>query len=330
MPPAANSPACTPAALDADREIVITRAFNAPPELVWKAWTDPERIVRWFGPNGFSTTIKSMDLRIGGEWRYDMKGPDGRVYPNLVVFREIVPNERLVYAHRDDAGLEPSTHKTIVTLERQGRQTRLTLRMVFASTQERDRIVREYGAAVGGMQTVERLATTLHEPPTGTRAAMTLAMPSDRVLLITRSFDAPRRMVWDAMTRPELIRKWLFAPPGWTMIECTEDLRPGGRYRWTWNGPDGNLAMVLRGEYKEVDAPERAVRTEVFELGCQPMPETLATMTLTEAGSVTTVTFTLLFPNKESRDGAVASGMEQGMTLGYNNLAEMLAGAPAA
>jgi uncharacterized protein YndB with AHSA1/START domain len=89
-----------------DREITITRVFDAPRELVFEAWTDPEQVVRWFGPNGFTTTVHEMDARPGGIWRFTMHGPDGADYPNRVEFIEVVKPERLVYNHGPDAGSE--------------------------------------------------------------------------------------------------------------------------------------------------------------------------------------------------------------------------------
>ena len=147
----------------------------------------------------------------------------------------------------------------------------------------------------------------------------------DREILITRSFDAPLRHVWEAMTTPALIRRWLFTPPGWSMTACEEDLRVGGAYKWAWAGPDGNTAMVLHGVYREVVPQQRLVRTETFDMGC-PMQagEQVATMTFTEQAGKTHVNITVIYPSKEARDGILASGMEQGMSAGYDQLEAML------
>jgi uncharacterized protein YndB with AHSA1/START domain len=88
------------AAVNADREIVISRVFNAPRELVWRAWTDPKQIVKWWGPRGFSTTIEEMEVRPGGAWKLVMHGPDGTDYPAQSVFREVVKPERISFSHR--------------------------------------------------------------------------------------------------------------------------------------------------------------------------------------------------------------------------------------
>jgi uncharacterized protein YndB with AHSA1/START domain len=133
--------------------------FDAPRELVWSAWTDPNHLAQWWGPNGFTTTTSAYDLRPGGTWRFVMHGPDGRDYQNLVTFDEIVKPERLVYRHGDD--VEPVQFRTTVTFEDLGGKTRLTLRAQFPTADARDRVVKEYGAAEGAVQTIERLANYL-------------------------------------------------------------------------------------------------------------------------------------------------------------------------
>ena len=148
----------------------------------------------------------------------------------------------------------------------------------------------------------------------------------DREIVITRNFDAPPHLVWQAMTRAELIRRWLFLPPGWKMTRCDEDVRVGGAYRWEWAGPDGKPAMSMGGVYREVVPNRRLVRTEKFEFGCQPQSgEQLGTMEFNEQGDGTLVKITVAYPSKEARDAALASGMEQGMSAGYDNLEAMLA-----
>ena len=140
---------------EADREIVITRVLDAPRDLVWSAWTDPAQVPSWFGPQGFNTTVHEMDVRPGGTWRFTMHGPDGVDYENAAVYEEVVEPERLAYRYGpDDEG--PGFVSTI-TFEEQDGKTRITLRMVFGSTEERDRQVTEIGAIEGGNQTLDRL-----------------------------------------------------------------------------------------------------------------------------------------------------------------------------
>ena len=147
--------------------------------------------------------------------------------------------------------------------------------------------------------------------------------PTDREIAITREFDAPRRLVYDAMSNPEWLKCWLFGPPGWTMTDCQEDRRVGGTFRWVWRGPDGN-EMAMHGVYREVVPPERVVRTESFDFGCDAQSgEQLGTLVLTEEGGKTKLKLTVLYPSKEARDGAIASGMERGIAAGYDRLDEL-------
>ncbi len=147
----------------------------------------------------------------------------------------------------------------------------------------------------------------------------------DREIVISRDFAAPRRLVWEAMTKPEFLRRWLFGPPGWEMTVCEDDLRVGGAFRWAWRGPNGE-EMSMRGVNREIVPLERIVRTESFEFGCPAQGgEQLATLVLTEHGTTTKLTLTVAYPSKEARDGALASGMEKGISVGYDRLDEILA-----
>jgi uncharacterized protein YndB with AHSA1/START domain len=186
-----------------DREIIITRDFDAPRELVWKAWTTPEHVAKWWGPRGFSTTIEVMDVRPGGEWKHVMRGPDGAEYPNHSVFMEVVEPERIVYSHGGEkkgcSAVRFVSTWTFDALE-EGR-TRLTMRHVFPSAAERDRVVKEFGAIEGGKQTLQRLSEHLAKEP----------------FVIERTFRAPVKMVWKAITEKEQMKHWYFE---------LEDFRP--------------------------------------------------------------------------------------------------------
>lgn len=141
----------------ADREIVVTRVIDAPPDLVFEAWTTPRHVEQWWGPNGFTSTIHHMDVRPGGEWRLTMHGPDGRDYYNHIVFDEIVKPARLVYRHVPEAGTEPVCFQTTVTFVAEGEGTRVTMRMQFPSARHRDDAAGKYGALEGANQTIGRL-----------------------------------------------------------------------------------------------------------------------------------------------------------------------------
>ncbi len=149
----------------ADRELVFTRVFHAPRDLVFGAWTDPQHIGELWGPNGFRTTTHEMDVRPGGVWRFIMHGPDGVDYPNRIVYDEVAQPERLVYTHSGGKAGETADFQATVTFAEQGAKTRLTMRMVFPSAADRDRVVRVYHADEGGRQNLERLAAYLASAP---------------------------------------------------------------------------------------------------------------------------------------------------------------------
>jgi uncharacterized protein YndB with AHSA1/START domain len=159
--------------------------------------------------------------------------------------------------------------------------------------------------------------------------ALKVTTPTDREIVLTRVFDAPRSLVFDAMAKPELLMRWLSGPPGWSMVACENDLKVGGTFRHVWRRSDGS-EMAMRGVYREVVPPERIVRTESFEFGCDSQAgEQLGTLVLTEQAGKTTLTLTLLYPSKEARDATIASGMEHGVAASYDRLADLLASAPA-
>jgi uncharacterized protein YndB with AHSA1/START domain len=149
-------------ATTADREIVIARDFDAPRAAVFDAWTDAKHLARWWGPDGFTTTTHAIDVRPGGVWRFVMHGPDGRDYQNTITYLEVARPARLVYEHGgEEQELGAVRFGVTVTFEWSGGKTRVTLRMVFPTAAERDRVAREYGAEEGGKQTLARLAEHL-------------------------------------------------------------------------------------------------------------------------------------------------------------------------
>jgi uncharacterized protein YndB with AHSA1/START domain len=148
----------------------------------------------------------------------------------------------------------------------------------------------------------------------------TFTKPSDREFVMTRVFDAPRRLVWEAWTNPEHVPHWMLGPDGWTMPVCEIDLRPGGAWRMVWRRSNGK-EFGMRGVYHEVTPPERLVYTESWG---GDWPEVLNTLVLTEGGGMTTVTSTTLSPSKEARDAAIETGMTEGASKSFDRLDEHL------
>jgi uncharacterized protein YndB with AHSA1/START domain len=148
-----------------------------------------------------------------------------------------------------------------------------------------------------------------------------ITTPSDREIAMTRVFNAPARLVFDAWTKPELIKRWLGVRAGWTMAVCEVDLRVGGAYRFVWRGPD--MTMGMGGLYREVVPPVRLVSTEKFDEAWYE-GEAVDTMVLVEREGKTTVTTTVRYVSREVRDAVIKSGMATGVAEGYDKLAELL------
>src|SRR6266404_4743355 len=154
--------------------------------------------------------------------------------------------------------------------------------------------------------------------------ALKVTTPSDREIVLTRVFDAPRSLVWDAFTNAELLKRW-FGPRGWSLVVCEVDLRVGGGFRFVLRGPDGR-EMGMRGVYREIVSPERSVHMESFD---DYPGESQVTTVLVEQAGKTTLTATILYSSQEIRDAVIKSGMEHGAAESYDKLAELLAAVPA-
>lgn len=154
-------------------------------------------------------------------------------------------------------------------------------------------------------------------------ARLQVTTPSDREIAMTRVFDAPRSLVFDAFTKPELIKRWLGVRGGWTFALCEVDLKVGGAYRYVWRGPKGQ-EMGMGGVFREVVRPERVVCTEKFDESWYE-GEAIDTMTFLERNGKTTATTTVLYSSKAARDGVLKSPMDQGVAEGYDKLDEILA-----
>jgi len=163
-------------------------------------------------------------------------------------------------------------------------------------------------------------------PMTMERAQVTL--PSEREVKVTRSFKAPRPLVYRAYTEPTLVRRWLLGPPGWSMPVCEMDVRVGGDYRWRWRSDKDGSEFGFAGTFREITPPSRLVHTESYDPGtlgdAHPQNEAIVSVTFAEDSSITTVTTVIDFGSKEARDAAVATGMTDGMEQSYQLLDTLL------
>jgi uncharacterized protein YndB with AHSA1/START domain len=292
------------------RQIVISRVFAAPREMVWAAWADPWQVGQWWGPKGFRSTITEMDQRAGGMWRLVMHGPDGTNYPCEIQFVELTPKERVVYRTRGGkAGAKVEHFDTVMTFEDEGAGTRLTIRMMFATAEARDYNVRTYGAIEGGEQMFDRLTAILQNKQAGADGK-----DAKHGLCITRVFDAPRELVWKAWTDTEMMMHWA-APQTFTVSQLEQDVRPGGRWRKAIRGcrpgTDTPVEIWLGGVFQEVVPPELLVYTYAWESRAAvglvddgDPHETVVTVRLTEHDGKTTMHFhQTFFATASERDG---------------------------
>ena len=152
-----------------------------------------------------------------------------------------------------------------------------------------------------------------------------LSTPTDTTIVITRAFDAPCRLVWQAMFTPDRMRRWMLPPPGWTTTVCECDPRVGGALEVAWKSAEADPVMTLRGVFTEVVLHERIVHTETMALGSgQTVGSLVEKHEFAEQGGVTTMRITQTYASKEARDGAIASGMDQGMEACYQQLEALI------
>ena len=227
-----------------EREITGTRVFDAPRELVWTVWTDPQHIVQWFGPRGFRTTMQQMEVRAGGKWEFILHGPDGTDYQNKSVFVEVVRPERLVYDH-----ISGPLFRATVTFEDLGGKTRVHWTSVFETAELRRRVAEEYGAVEGLQQNLDRLGEHLRRQ-------------NGEQFVIERAFDAPRDLMWQVWTDQEHLSHW-FGPKGAKVVHSKNDLRPAGTYHYALQMPDGNMIWG-KWVYREITPPDRLVFVSSF------------------------------------------------------------------
>lgn len=289
----------------AARTLVQERVFDAPPELVWKAFTEPEHLDQWWGPNGFRNKTSALKLEVGGTWRYEMIGPDGKVWPNWIRFQQIVKPKVLVYDHGGE-GDEPHFHVT-VTFTPVGEKTRVTLSSLFPSA-EAVAAVKKFGAVEGGFQTLARLSGHLLHLKDGTHQG---------AMVLTRVYEAPARLVFQAWSSAEALKKW-WGPQGCDTPEAEVDFRVGGRYRIVMRNLQNGERYPFHGTYREI-VPDRRI---VFHAVLEHLPgvEVTTTVTFVEENGKTLLTVRSDKPS----DPAAGRGQTEGWSGQLEKLAAVL------
>jgi uncharacterized protein YndB with AHSA1/START domain len=312
----------------AEWDLVLTRRFDAPRELVFKVWTDPKHLAQWWGPKGFTNPVCDVDARVGGEMHIHMRAPDGVVYPMKAVFEEITEPERLVFVSTalDDKGNSMfDVLNTVTFLEERGK-TELTIQArVIKATAVAPQHLK--GMEAGWTQSLERLGdyvSSLHQQRKGMHLAKNLSSETaDREIAATRIFNAPREIVWKMWTDPEHVVQW-WGPKGFTTTIQQMEVKAGGTWRLIMHGPDGrdyHNRIICR----EVAEAERLVYEHCPEKGSEPV-SFQTTVTFVAEADKTRVSVQMLFASKAARDHAEKTyGAVDGLAQTLGRLEERLA-----
>ena len=323
------------ARVQGDREIIASGELDAAAPLVWQMFTDPGHLAHWWGPSGFRTITRHMDVRPAGVWRFVMNGPDGQTYDNVITYLEVSDHHCLVYKHGGDKDLEPVNFQVTVLFEplgSDGARSRITLRSLFPTMNAREFVIREYNAVEGGRQSLQRLGEYLHMLQAGGVPGVD---PSDLPFVITRVMAATPEAVWRAWTDPVHLARW-FGPKGVTIPGCTLDLRPGGIFHYCMQVPNG---PTLWGKwiFREIRPPERLSFVSTFSdpeggLTRHPMSaqwplETLSTVTFAEhtgKGQGTTVVVSWIPIRATPEERRTFDDAHESMRLGWRGTLDQL------
>ena len=304
--------------------MTVVADFAAPIERVWSAYSDPRQLERFWGPPGWPATFTAWDHTVGGRAVYSMSGPRGEKSSGAWEFVSIdAPKSfEVIDSFVDESGKPldgfPAQRMSFV-FEPTAEGTRMVTTSHFDSVDALEQVV-EMGQVEGLKMAMAQLDTVLQDlrdyaQGKGTRVELL----DDTHVRITRLVEGPRELVWRAHFEPELIRKWMLGPDGWEMTECVAATEVGQSYRNSW-APVGDTEgepFGFEGEVLLIDAPRRAVSTERM----QGMPvETLNDLNLYEEDGATLVTLLIEYPDKETRDMILATGMADGMEASFARL----------
>lgn len=231
-------------------QIITERLLNAPRELVFKVLTDPDHIKNFWGPDGFTNSIRQMDVKPGGQWLFTMHGPDGTDYPNRIIYRTVTPPSYISWDH-DGGEDDPNGHRFFgeLTLAEEGTKTRIQLRMTESSIAARDAVAKY--AVAGGIQNLERLAAYV--------APMADAL---NLFVVERTFPVSQQRLFEVCSKVEHLRNWM-SPAGMKVVKAEQDFKPGGTYHYGLATPDGH-EMWGKITYREITPFSRLVYMQSF------------------------------------------------------------------
>jgi uncharacterized protein YndB with AHSA1/START domain len=309
------------------KDIVITRVFDAPRELVWKAWTEPKRFKRWWGPTGYSCPSAKIDARVGGMYLAAMRSPEGQDIWSTGTYSEVVEPEILAMtdSFADEKGkIVPASHYKMpgefpmelhvsVSFEEHGNQTTMTLKHLGMPADSAD------DATNGWNQSFDKLADDIHNEIFDQMKTLVLAEPGKHAVTIIRVQDAPRDMVFRVQTDPELFPQF-WGPERFTTRVEKMEVRKGGVWRVIQRDAEGK-EYAFNGVYHEV-SPERIIDT--WEWEGMPGHVLLETITFEEAEGKTKLTNVSVFQSVDDRDGMYRAGMVEGSEVTMDRMAKLL------
>lgn len=311
--------------------MTLVADFAAPVDRVWTAFTDPSQLELFWGPPGWPATFTAFDLTVGGHAKYQMTSPQGEASRGTWEFLVIDSPHRLEvldgFANEDGDVLEGMpVMRVTFDFAATDTGTRLTNVSYFDSAEALEQII-SFGAIEGSTLAINQLDRVLeglrsYAQGKGTQTELL----DDTHVRITRLIEGSRDLVWRAHTEPELMKQWLLGPDGWQMTVCEVDARVGGRYRYAWAPDEGveGAPFGFDGETLVIEAPKRTVMTE--HMTDTDFPSTLNDLSLYEEDSATLITLLIEYPDKETRDMVLATGMTDGMETSYARLERVIAG----
>lgn len=310
--------------------MTLTAEFAAPVERLWDAFTDPRQLERFWGPPGWPASFTAFDFAVGGHAQYRMTGPRGEKSSGRWEFLAIDEPRRIevldAFADEDGQPIpDMPAMRMVLTFSPTAEGSRLDSISYFTSAEALEQVV-AMGAVEGATMAMNQLDRVLE----GLRAyaagkGTQTEILDDTHVRITRLIDGPIELVWRAHHEPELLRQWMLGPEGWRMSVCELDPTVGGPYRFEWEPTEGTEGerFGFDGETLLIEAPRRAVTTE--HMTGTDYPSTLNDLNLYEEDGATLVTVLIEYPDKETRDLVLATGMTDGMEASYARLEGVLA-----
>ena len=310
--------------------LTLTADFAAPVERVWNAFTEPRQLERFWGPPGYPATFTTFDFEVGGTALYRMTSPQGEASYGTWEFLSIDPRTSFSVLDQfaDESGVAvedlPASRMTF-SFDSTAEGSRLRSTTYFTSAEALDQLV-GMGMVEGATMAMNQLDRVLeglraYAEGKGTRTEIL----DDRHVRITRLIEGPAELVWRAHHEPALMERWLLGPDGWRMSACEVDSSVGGHYRYEWEPLEGTPGekFGFDGETLLSEAPRRAVTTE--RMTGTDFPATLNDLNLDEEDGATLLTLLIEYPDKETRDMVLATGMTEGMETSYARLEGILA-----